>query len=482
MEPAGSGLKVIKAEFRAATDQEKQEMRGGICYRISNTVWNIFAKGFGTIDFLRKGPNIFAWSQSYLQQLSDYVSLSMDYKDRNFLSTFPNFFSTYHFIEDQSKVGIALIKHHRNDNLFQTSMGMQQIFKLIDEDVFPKDIFTENDSILNCDLEHSEMYHTLLRTMLSEKVIEDYVPTIEKLATKSLEEMAKMNRPIDIVMESRKYASNIFTTLLFGRKYYSEPLAKAVDFINTYVLKKALGSILLSEEDKAEAKKSFALLAKTIEELLSQKELPLFGKDSSLTISQKKAMLFIMLFAGQETTAALLSYITWQLALHPNMFELLRLAVEKSNEEEASKIIENFFTESMRQFQPAHAFSRVLQKDACLEYQLEGEDFMRKRYFFEKETISLNVKQMANHFSESPGNKVNDWFGFGGGKHLCPGMKLAKREICEFIKLLVTTCTLSSTQKEAKIVAQVTLRFDAPVYVTIRKNDPKSKQPLEIKV
>lgn len=211
------------------------------------------------------------------------------------------------------------------------------------------------------------------------------------------------------------------------------------------------GEWVFYRKEEGDFKSNLQLFGKTINHILEREDIPLF-RGSDLTIAQKKSMIFILLFAGQETTASLLSYILWKLASNPVLQELLNRKIVEDRTE-----IDRLFDQSLKEFNASYGIPRLIKVDTCLEYTLRGETVPRKHIFFKGESISVRIDKLAQ--------AADEWFPFGRGPHLCPGQKLAETEIKEFVLEYLKKYVASTTQKTIETAGQVTLTFAKPVFV-----------------
>lgn len=163
---------------------------------------------------------------------------------------------------------------------------------------------------------------------------------------------------INITSETRRLASNIITRVLLGQKVDGTKLCDSINYINEYTLKTVLRNA--TKEEQAEYQKSLLIFCEETESILKEnREIPLLG-NAELSPAQKKALVFITFFAGQETTASLMNNTFYEIARNPETAQHL---------EEDS--IDDFFVRSVHNFTPAYGIGRKLNSDICLEYTLE---------------------------------------------------------------------------------------------------------------
>lgn len=260
-----------------------------------------------------------------------------------------------------------------------------------------------------------------------------------------------------------------FTKLIFGAEFASKELAEAINAINEYLPKEIITYLTQSEKDQyALAKKN---LRSIIDSITNSSETSLF-QGFDLTPEQKKALIFILLFAGQETTAALLTHMIWRLASDQELQQKLyedhsQHTMDRDPSLCAPTIIETFYAESLKIFPPAFNVPRTLDEDVCLEYHVKGEVANRTRVYYKGENIAVDIEKLAKSILNAPENKPSNWFAFGAGPHSCPGEKLAEAEICHLLLELIKKFKLTTTQASVKYVGGITLRFSEPVYIKV---------------
>lgn len=468
--------KVTYANFRLATKEESEQAHGGYSYQLLTLPWKIACKFFGTLEMYRKGPDLLSWETSYLQQLSDRVSLWSGYKDVEFLNTQMSFISDRYLFTHEDKILKAFFSHHRNDKIFENSISMKKIYEILME-TFPDETFDMNDLILTCEKSYTKTYRALLHQSLKGDQIRKFQNTIKENAKATLENWSKRviegEKEIDITHETRCYAAKNFSELLFGEDKASIELAKSIEFINEYTFSTIMKKP--TPEKKQEYERVLWQLGNTINAILKLEDTPLFNQ-KDFTSAQKKAMIFTLLFAGQETTASLLTYLLWKLASNPELQKMLQKEIDQGDQivsdgnlNKQIQSIQNLFNQCIREFTPAYGVGRLVKEDTCLEYKLEGEEKVRKRIFFKGEIVGAYINEYAKNFSGSPEPTYSSWLPFGYGTHSCPGEKLAVAEIIEFALSVIKNYTIKTEQKQLKIVGQITSTFDEPVYITLEK-------------
>lgn len=471
MEPS---RKATNVRIRAATLDEVLGAKGGFLYRSITYPWRVFCKIIGTLQLLFSGTDFRYWKQSIAQKLEKRIALWRGQQGLSFLRTFYDIYGRSFVLDEQEKIAQAIFNHHRNDGLFLGHRSYEAIFEKLQQ-AFPEEDFKFDDFVLTCDHANSGKIRKLLsHNAFNDKKMRDFSETMSATIDDTLKSWSsQMGGNVEITLGSRLYATSIFCQLLFGKRFemHEEKLADSIKFMNEYIIKRATGFI--SGRDNAKLEIALAHIREMILDILNEPDLPVFKtketEDEDLTETQKKAMIFALLFAGQETTAALLSYIIWQLALDPDKQEELYRAVLFDQ----TKKIEDIFTESIRKFSPAAYIGRKVYTDICVEYLWEGDPTKRKEkiVFFKGDGIIVNVLKFAQDKSLSEDDSYDGGFVFGSGIHTCPGKKLAFAEITQFISSLIRQFVISTEQKEVAMCAKATLTFTEPIFVTLSRRE-----------
>lgn len=464
---------VSEACFRKATPEEVEEARGSLLYRIVTyplkAPLDLTYRIFGTLSMYMGGTDVLSWKQPFIQTFIEKTGRLIGYnKHTLFMDTLYSFKGTRRFLIDPVVVK-ELFKHHRKEEgLFSDTRTMEEIFKILQE-VFPKDKFDKNSMMFTCSPEHTKRFRDLLEPFLNQEAIKDYIPKIQETAAEFIEKWDKEG-VIDISFGTRLYASRILTSLMFNNETVSAVIAESVNYINYYIIKSIMG---VTEEEKELYQKSLKDFNKAVTLILKQKKVPLFeGQEISET--EKKAMIFILFFAGQETTSSLLTYILFQLALDQKLQNELYNNLREVNDEKFEKLknrsrkINSFFLEMIRKFPPVYGTGRKCENEVCLLYKLQDEDCERKTIIQEDDILVPLMIKLA----ENPAWRC---FPFGDGVNACPGRALAFYEISELVLKLIEGYTIHTHQKEneVKISAKVTLQFDTPPKIWL---EPRIKE------
>lgn len=449
---------IQKAEFRIATKEEVAYAKGGFAYQCVKKLWVLVCKVMGTVEVYFKGPNIVSWNipwpQTFIEKFAYLIGCQPEFP---FLRRFYTIFGDRIFLSDKVSMD-ALFEHFRRDEILEIGTSMKAIFNILCE-IFPDDNIKENDLMVTCEKEHVKPYRNLLLKNLSQAAIKTNNSMISETidsVLKKWEEKSKSGGIINSTEETMLFTSSIITKMAFGSDNSSSEIAKSINFLNRYVVNKFLNQV--TDEDQHKYHASLKTLKEAIESVLTpNRDLPIF-RGVELTRQQKKAMIFVLYFAGQETTASLLNYILWQLAKDP----------KKQAELRTGEDIRKFFLQSLKDLNPAYGVARLLKTDTCFEYTLEGQTTPHKVIMLKDEYVVANIHALAKKVLEI--DDYNDWHAFGYKKHRCPGDHLAREEIIQFLTALLKNYTIETTQQGPNpIVGFITAQLANEVQITIKR-------------
>ena len=465
---------VIEAKFRPATPDEAAYAKGGMAWNVVNIPWNFSCKILGTFDLWRKSGNIINIQVPLPLQVARNIKWLCGYAPEHaFIRTYPTFRGTWNLIDSEMKVLEAFFAENRDSEIFNHGAAFFAMFE-ISKKVFPESKCSPEDFMFTCSAEKNQQYHHLIHKLISGNHIKENLEFIRRRVKDTLQEWSDRSQiegKINITLETRIFASQIISQMVFGMTKRNEEVANAVNFINRYIVKQVLTKV--SEEEK----NTFGFALKTFNEavnevLNSDHIIPLFEEsaENPLTVEQKKAMIFAIFFAGQETVGASLTYILRKVAMEQGMQSVIRSGIKEATTsfQDATKIkeVQALFTRCMKEFPPAHGVSRIVKVDTCLEFKLRGVETTYKHIFYAGERITGFMWSFAK--GASPFETINAWKPFGHGPHRCPGENLARTEIMELITEALEHYTISAgswNAEENPISGYVTLQFRDDVWL-----------------
>lgn len=185
----------------------------------------------------------------------------------------------------------------------------------------------------------------------------------------------------------------------------------------------------------------------------------------------------ILFFAGQETTASLLTYLIYQLGLHPEWRDNIRKELEDMGDKPLSykivnsKALNYVFTEGLRLNPPAPIIGRTAIKDVAVkcpekDYEFFAEKnrtFVCDNYFSGRDVRRWG--ENAEEFDPSRhANKNHDtgpqlWFGEGPNR--CIGRQFATLEIKTFLAVLVQELDWTVETQKVRQVEELSTQIEA---------------------
>ncbi|ERN00632.1 hypothetical protein AMTRI_Chr04g184590 [Amborella trichopoda] len=316
---------------------------------------------------------------------------------------------------------------------------------------------------------HQGDYHARLRKLvqgaLSPEVIRSIVPDIEAIALPLLDSWD--GRVINTFLEMKKYTFDVGILSIFGSLdlHYKEELKKnycVVDqgynsFPNKIPgtlyrnavqarkeLSKILGTIISERREKAMEKK------KLLGSLLLSRD----GNGEPLSDEQISDNIIGVLFAAQDTTASVLTWVLKYLVDNPKLLEAVRaehVAIQEANENARNSVT----WAQTRNAMPltSKVISETLRMASILSFTFREAiaDVEYKGYLIPKGWKVMPLFRNIHHnpdFFPDPHRfdpsrfqvppKLNTFLPFGTGAHACPGNELAKLEMLILLHHLVT--------------------------------------------
>lgn len=463
-------LQYIK--IRAATEEESTAAKGGFLWRVISTPCELTCKLIGLATLYFNGPNGLALERSCLEKWINKACHLVGLRpEEPFLETFYNPIGNMHKLRGSTKAMRAVLAHHRNDELFVNNRSMTQMFEL-SKKIFPDDNLSKDDFMLTCSPEQTAKYRDLLHAIL--KDVKPFTESIDTAVNQTLaawEKRCEEGGEINASQEMRLFTSRVICEIMFGDDSACSKITEAIDFMNNYIYKTILRQVTKDDEDRF--RDTIASFREAVDTVLQKAEIPLFREKHDLSTAQMKMLIFMIFFAGQETTASLLAWILKELGRSPEEQQLARANPERLNA---------IFHREIGNFPPAFGIGRTLRKDVCIEYQLKGEGQVRTLVIPKGQTLGAGIKKQAELELASGSDRLNShrWLPFGSGAHHCPGEKLAKLEIERFLKALLANYQIRLLYPEkVDQIGLFTLKLREDVRIRIEALDGGSKKPLQ---
>ncbi|XP_058089504.1 abscisic acid 8'-hydroxylase 4-like [Magnolia sinica] len=316
---------------------------------------------------------------------------------------------------------------------------------------------------------HKGDYHTRLRKLvqgpLSPDAIRNLVPDIESISASVLDSWAG-GRVINTFHEMKKLSFDVGILCIFGRldARYKEQLKK-----NYFIVDNGYNSFPTNIPGTAynKAVKARKRLAKILSEIVYQRkekgfvEKDLLGhlmkskgmKGEFLTDDQIADNIIGVLFAAQDTTASVLTWILKYLHDNPKLLEAIRAEQRAIHESNEGGNIHLTWSQTRNMPITYRVIMESLRMASIISFTFREAvaDVEYKGYLIPKGWKVMPLFRNIHHnpeffpdpqkfdpsrFEVSP--KPNTFVPFGNGVHACPGNELAKLEMLIFIHHLVT--------------------------------------------
>lgn len=410
----------------------------------------------------------------------------------------------YH-ITSHPEVMTEILKHHRND-LNGIFFGGRVMTTIVDffQELYPDEKVTREDFILSCNPQNLQRYLEVLNTFLNPMQVTKNSGKIQSIAAEEIakwEQIANLKGRINITEATKTFATTVIFKLLFGDTGPCDDIdkiIKALDSLNQYLvgqyaLGKNFAGVVQFNSDK---KIMLDVLRDGVERVLNIPDDPNadsmiknMQKDPSFTPLQIRIMVITMLMAGQETTAAVLSYAIWQLARAQNhkYQEDIREEIKqkgydpfKANQNIILTTVENVLCEALR-LHPQYVISRDAGEDLeCVIKDKETKEVIKTHSIAKGEGVNPCPYFAARNPETFPDPEVFNpkrhhgittslsWLPFSDGVEKCPGQWLAKNEIRIFLAQLISKFHIR-TEQEADIGQKglLTLKLKEDVLISL---------------
>jgi cytochrome P450 len=394
-----------------------------------------------------------------------------------------------------------ILKHPRKDpkNGIFDDRENARVFLSALKDMYPEEEISEDDFLLTCNKEYVIRYRQPIMKFIGPQNIKHHGLELEKIVEDNVLFWKKKSQgsKINVTELSLIFTTDVISRLLLGHpgpfEVYGE-IAYAIDCINKLILKRRWG-LSFSEEEKAKYKKSIFILKKAIHLSLTTQEKPILGslvdalrEEKQMSELQIKCTLFLMYFAGSETTASLLSYLFWQLGQHLGYQEEIFQEIQKKNRSSLFELahdlesVDKLFAESIRLFTPGYIIGRQPADDLICtikdkhqnvvfykEIPKENGLLCAPTFAGRNPTLYKNPDAFDPHRFQIP-PKTLPWMPFGEGRHLCLGQWLAKSQVMTLVASLVRNFHIKSfPEKEITQKGYLTLKPGEDVWCELKE-------------
>jgi len=386
----------------------------------------------------------------------------------------------------------AILRYPRKDKdglLWDGDNGL--VFLPILKDLYPEETITEEDFIFTCSKENLRKYRQPILQFVGTHTIEKQSQELEKIIDEVLHyyigeqqegtiNATKLTLTLPVAVVSRLLLGHPGPMAIYQR------IADSVDLVNRCLMKRMLKQPK-SKEEQENYPHAVAVLRSAIDtSLQTQKgESYVQSLKEYMNPLQAKLSLYIMYFAGSDTTAGVLNYLLWQLGRHPEIQEKIYRELLSSKEDlftfaNESLSIYQVVSESLRLFSSVYVIGRMpIAPLNCTVKDKSGKVIFQEKIgkkekilscptFAGRDPLLFDQPDTFNPDRFTTRSKGYSWFPFGDGAHSCPGQWLAKVEISLFVAKLIQNYHLSSLpEKEFGQLGYITLKPSEEVYLTL---------------
>jgi hypothetical protein len=359
-------------------------------------------------------------------------------------------------------------KYHRNDpsSIFKGNNVMNRFLEII-QVMYPESNIQANDCILTCDEFHTKIYHAFLHKYLSQQSLQKRKEIIKQNIIKYFGNLDGCSLDLHDVINN--YVSDNFTMMLFNKTYTNtnkgKSFSKCCSEINDYIFHNRMSKIMNSTVFNNGSDKKISDTLVDFKEIVNQiiddnKEI--FDAEG-FTMTQRQAIVPILLFGGQETTHTLATYVFYALGnskITKNIIETYR----KSNDDKnADKLVDYIFNMCLSESTPAHGTARILKYNT----QIRTEN---GTYVYPANTVIGPMPCfLAEIYKKESMRDYNIIVPFGTGKHRCPGERLVLLEIKELIKYLLINYDIKTDTKKITFKQYMTQKITTKFLTTFNK-------------
>lgn len=463
---------IANLELRPATSEEISEQR---------QTWLGWLVSFP----YRSMERVYATSKFVFDRFNLAKTFSDANQNDKLLSQVKLLSDTYFIATNDSLIEKVLQRSRNEDTKEGVFRGgfteeVLQLFKKL----FPEDEIGPNDFIFTASPHHVSKYRRLITNYIGYQKIADRAQNIHLIVKGEISRWEticqKNGGKVDITKETKIFACSLICKLIFGHPGPYEKIAEAIDGFNQIILKQSLPVDTLSAAEKEQLKTlrgtvdSIFKIANDTETMIGLSNKSMKEGENQLSDIQKKIMVLTILLAGQETTAAVLNNVIWELARSQNRAyqdqiykEMIDNKFKFSQPQNLKEIstLENTMNEALLQLPAAFILLRKFFRDSTCE--IETHQGETRKIFFEKGSLVISCPFLkAKKYQEKTGGKdfnptrfkqypskndpLNEWLPFGKGAEICPGQWLAREEIRQVIGWLAYNYVIS-TEQEADV-------------------------------
>lgn len=384
------------------------------------------------------------------------------------------------------------LTHHRNGELFEAngdSVFIHFLQRCFGQEVKP------NDCILFCEKEFSEMYRSAFHRFLKSSKVSQYIEKIEEMTAETINSLPSEG-DVNISAVLRVHALKVICTILLEYPGPYDELVKALEFSNAFIIKNKVDN----QEEQVQLDKTI----QTFQSICNHVMTSVHEEDSfiyhlmqqmteeKMTETQVKILIFIALFAGEETSSYLFIYSMFELAKATDEQNKVLSEILEYQERSAAFLIKqlstlkNIFAESIRLFTPSYVAMREPKDVVGIEIEeLKDETVVRSETFTIRKSDQQIIFLTPTFAGRNPAKYPDpdhfipdrfidthaklEWLPFSYGPHACPGQWLATAEFKMWILKFIQAFEFTTTQESLSIKGHSTLIIEDDLILHVRR-------------
>jgi len=390
------------------------------------------------------------------------------------------------FLITDPSINEGILQHERNgvgeEALFDGGLNVRIVAGI-----------TGNHNLMSCPADEHAKLRAFMAPFFEFTALKRYVEKFELQAHQYADRWTGIHSPINVTQEMHRFGLEAISKIFLGMDEHPEVIQNAIDTIGRLGVKhalwrprllKALENYFWKEEEQLKsaaqtidtAVQSVCTKSNNEDNLLSamrnakdESSLPLFTKEQ---IRDNVKLLFL---AGQETSASLLVYILYQLALHPEWQNKIRNELTEKNDQSFSdtimncKSLQSVFKEGLRLNPPAQVVSRLAQQDTIICSDMgelfvpQGKTLNCDNYFSlrDERRWGQNAENFDPSRFEAEGVDRGPWLPFSTGPDRCIGRHFATLEVKVLLAVVLTRFELTPETLKVKQTGHFTCKIEA---------------------
>ncbi len=437
-------------------------VKTGFVEWIVNGLMRIVSKGYNSLLW-RRNPGDFQYL--FRGRQHSVISSQSTFRARMHTTSHP-------------QLAKEILNNCRNGKLFQPS---SEAFSFCTQllQVWASE-WNYDDLILTADEEHSIKYHQFLRQYLSREYLESLKQDIQDIVDATLSKWESSSNPINLQEQMRIFSFEVMGKLFLGIEDNIEELSRIIDegiypFLSTLAFR---DKNTLTENEVSAIRTLQAAIDKAM-----KKEVPGYIVEKMFfhkySISQIKAMIFVLICSGQNKTANTMNALLYKIAQNPSLQEGVI---------EGKVYVKELIVEILRYMPAVSVIGRVMNEDQILRsqqganYQLyalnRGEHCLVAPFLMARDPRLLrSMGENLETFEPTRWNGHNidedlanlPWMPFGDGLHRCPGVDLTNWLMEIFFTTIIDRYEISTEMTvDLPQRASFSTRLEGDIWISLK--------------